>query len=73
MQLEIHEEGTAPHYYRIYRMARRAIVISTADKAEARLLRFLSFLGIEWEALTAQDLLRKRGSEIKPAEKTIAV
>ncbi|MBV8376393.1 MAG: hypothetical protein JO279_05250, partial [Verrucomicrobia bacterium] len=45
-------------------MMRRAIVISTAGKAEARLACFLNLLGIEWEALTAAALLSRHGDEI---------
>jgi hypothetical protein len=45
-------------------MLRRAIVIRTTAKAEERLACFLSLLGIEWEALTAEALLSRHGSEI---------
>src|SRR5271165_49225 len=45
-------------------MIRRAIVISTGGRAEARLACFLSLLGIEWEALTAAALLSRHGLEI---------
>jgi hypothetical protein len=45
-------------------MLRRAIVIKTAAEAEARLACFLSLLGIEWEALTAEALISRHGLEI---------
>ena len=45
-------------------MLRRAIVISTAARAEARLAPFLDLLGIEWEFLTADSLLSRYGLHI---------
>ena len=45
-------------------MIRRAIVISTAGRTEARLACFLNLLGIEWEALTAAALLSRYGLDI---------
>src|SRR5262245_54917616 len=45
-------------------MIRRAIVVGTADKAEARLASFLNLLGIEWEILTPAALLTRHGLEI---------
>src|SRR5262245_49455146 len=45
-------------------MMGRAIVISTAGKAEGRLASFLNLLGIESEMLTPAALLTRHGPEI---------
>ncbi len=52
-------------------MLRRALVVRTTARAEARLACFLNLLGIEWEALTAEALISRHlleilaGSEIR--------
>ena len=46
---------------------RRAIVIETSQKAEDKLACFLRLLGIEWESLTAEELLSRYGPEILAA------
>jgi hypothetical protein len=46
---------------------RRAIVIETSAKAEAKLVCFLRLLGIEWESLTSEELLGRHGPEILAA------
>jgi len=45
-------------------MIRRALVVSTATRTEARVACFLSLLGIESEVLNAAALLGKHGPEI---------